>query len=192
VNSILFCAPVYNCPFKRINRSRIFGRGEVPSLIFSAPPRSRVAAHSSIESKSLSGEPVPLLTGTFQPRVALGGPNSFSVSPLPPPKVAQKGALELKSRLAEKLKRIAAQRAELDDLERTTIEDMLREEKDYQNLASANLEQVIISPETIIQSVAATERELNREIDYCPKTSKGQVATEDLHYECAVVSRLLG
>lgn len=71
----------------------------------------------------------------------------------------------LESRLAETLKRIAAQRLELDRLEQTAMEDMLREDKEYQSFAGTNLEQTIISPETIVQSVATTENETGSEAD---------------------------
>ena len=65
----------------------------------------------------------------------------------------------LESRLAAKLKDIAAQRAELEHLERLAVEDMLKEDKDYQGFAGANLSQAIMSPETVVQSEAATENE---------------------------------
>ncbi|KAK5019734.1 hypothetical protein BJ546DRAFT_1057918 [Cryomyces antarcticus] len=71
----------------------------------------------------------------------------------------------LESRLAETVKKIAAQRAQLEQLERTAMEDMLREDKEYQTFAGANLEQTIISPETVVQSVATTENETFSEAD---------------------------
>ncbi|KAK5011505.1 hypothetical protein LTR28_001222 [Elasticomyces elasticus] len=71
----------------------------------------------------------------------------------------------LESRLAEKLRKIAAQRAELNHLEHAAVEDMLKEDREYQTLAGANLEQAIISPETIVQSVATTENETSSEAD---------------------------
>lgn len=39
------------------------------------------------------------------------------------------------------------------------MEDMLREDQEYQTLAGANLDQAIIPPETIVQSLAATKNE---------------------------------
>lgn len=71
----------------------------------------------------------------------------------------------LESTLAETLKKIAAQRAELERLERIAVEDMVREDKEYQNLVSSNLQEVITSPETVIQSVATTDTETVSEAD---------------------------
>lgn len=71
----------------------------------------------------------------------------------------------LESSLAAKLKEIAAQRAELEQLERVAVEDMLKEDKDYQAFAGASLSQAIMSPETMLQSEAATENETDSEVD---------------------------
>jgi len=74
-----------------------------------------------------------------------------------------KNLLELT--LAETLKKIAVQRAELEQLEHIAVEDMLREDKEYQNVVSANLHQAIMSPETIVQSRATTDNETISEAD---------------------------
>jgi hypothetical protein len=42
---------------------------------------------------------------------------------------------------------------------------MLREDKEYQTLASANLEQAISAPETIQYSASTSERETSSEAD---------------------------
>ena len=65
----------------------------------------------------------------------------------------------LESRLAETLKRTAAQKAELERIEHMAVEDMLREDREYQFLASINLEQAITSPETVVRSLATTDNE---------------------------------
>lgn len=66
-----------------------------------------------------------------------------------------KDLLEL--RLREKRKEIAARRVELDCIERTALETMLREDKEYQALAGANLEQAIEAPETVVHSISISE-----------------------------------
>ena len=47
-------------------------------------------------------------------------------------------------------------------LRHTAVEDMLKDDQEYQSVVSANLEQAIISPETITQSlVAGSEADLD-------------------------------
>lgn len=58
----------------------------------------------------------------------------------------------LESILKEKLREIDARRRELDSLECEAVEDMLKEDKEYQSLASANLKQSISAPKTIQHS----------------------------------------
>lgn len=79
----------------------------------------------------------------------------------------------LESALAETFKKAAAQRAELEQLERIAVEDMLREDKEYQIVVGANLQQAIISPETIVQSVATTDDETASEVDVDADSSDG-------------------
>jgi hypothetical protein len=71
----------------------------------------------------------------------------------------------LESRLADTLEKIAVQRAELERLESLAVEDMLREDLEYQAFAGTNLEQTITSPETLVQSQAATDKETGSETD---------------------------
>ena len=72
----------------------------------------------------------------------------------------------LESRLADSLKKIAAKRAELDQLERTAMEDMLKEDKEYQQMAGNNLEDSIAASETVVQpSPAASENNTGSESD---------------------------
>jgi hypothetical protein len=71
----------------------------------------------------------------------------------------------LESKLKLKLQRIADQRAELDRLEHLAVEEMIREDKDYQTLAGANLDEAIQSSDTIIQSAGPTEVESESESD---------------------------
>ena len=58
----------------------------------------------------------------------------------------------LESKLNSKLRKIASRRAELDRLERMAIEEMQREDKEYQALAGTSLDQAIQSPDTVVQS----------------------------------------
>jgi len=57
------------------------------------------------------------------------------------------------------LQEIDARSRELDSLECKAVEDMLREDKKYQTLASANLEQAISAPDTIQHSASTSEHE---------------------------------
>lgn len=63
----------------------------------------------------------------------------------------------LETQFIEKRKEIAARRAELDRIEHAAYETMLEEDKQYQNFAGANLEDVIDIPETTLHSAAASE-----------------------------------
>ena len=69
----------------------------------------------------------------------------------------------LESKLAAKLKEIAARRAELEQLESVAVEDMLKKDKDYQVFAGANLSRAITSPEAVVQSAVETENETGSE-----------------------------
>lgn len=71
----------------------------------------------------------------------------------------------LESRLTEKLREIADARAALDRIEQTAVEDMLNEDKEYQNFAGMNLEQAINAPETVLHSPVASEQETSSEAD---------------------------
>jgi hypothetical protein len=74
-----------------------------------------------------------------------------------------KDVLELK--LADTLKRLAAQRSALDRAEAAAVEDMLREDQQYQGLAGINLERSILAPESEVESGAVTEHEAGSEVD---------------------------
>jgi len=71
----------------------------------------------------------------------------------------------LEAKVSEKLKKISAQRAELDQLERDVLQEMLQEDKDYQAFAGWNLQQAISAPNTMVQSVARTENNLGSDAD---------------------------
>ena len=63
----------------------------------------------------------------------------------------------LESRLSSKLKRISDQRIELDRLEHSIVDEMLKADKEYHLLAGSNLDEAIQSYDTAIQSTAPTE-----------------------------------
>ncbi|RDL30367.1 Uncharacterized protein BP5553_10245 [Venustampulla echinocandica] len=71
----------------------------------------------------------------------------------------------LESRLTEKLQDIDTRRRELDSLERKAVEEILREDKEYQTLASMNLEQAINIPENAQDSTSTPEHETSSEAD---------------------------
>lgn len=71
----------------------------------------------------------------------------------------------LESILKEKLQEIDAQRRELDRLECKAVEDMLREDKEYQTLASANFEQAIAALERIQHSASTSEHDTSSEAE---------------------------
>jgi len=80
----------------------------------------------------------------------------------------------LESKLAAKLKEIAARRAELEQLESVAVEDMLKKDKDYQVFAGANLSRAITSPEAVVQSAVETENETGSEADTDALSFDGQ------------------
>jgi hypothetical protein len=53
----------------------------------------------------------------------------------------------------------------LDKLEELAVQEMLLEDKEYQNLAGANLDQAINAPDAVIHSEAPTEMEARSEAD---------------------------
>ena len=67
----------------------------------------------------------------------------------------------LESNLDSKLKTIERQRAELDRLQEMAVEDMLKENKEYQRLAGRNLQQAVECVETLQQSQAPAEMDTN-------------------------------
>lgn len=71
----------------------------------------------------------------------------------------------LESELKRKLQDIDAQRRELDRLECKLVEDMLREDKEYQTLASANLEQAIAAATTSQQTASTSEHDTSSEAE---------------------------
>ena len=71
----------------------------------------------------------------------------------------------LESLLKKKLQDIDAQRRELDRLERKLVEDMLGEDKEYQTLASANLEQAIAAAMTCQQTASTSEHDTSSEAE---------------------------
>ncbi|KAH7393723.1 hypothetical protein BKA64DRAFT_626071 [Cadophora sp. MPI-SDFR-AT-0126] len=71
----------------------------------------------------------------------------------------------LESMLKKKLQEIDAQRRELDRVECQLVEDMLREDKEYQTLASANLEQAVAAATTIQQKASTSEHDTSSETE---------------------------
>ncbi|KAI1742121.1 hypothetical protein F4680DRAFT_40887 [Xylaria scruposa] len=71
----------------------------------------------------------------------------------------------LSSKLKETLKRIAAQRAELDRIEEMAISDMMREDGEYQAFAGRNLEEATISSQAPTIVTAVKEDETGSNID---------------------------
>jgi hypothetical protein len=71
----------------------------------------------------------------------------------------------LESILKDKLQEIDARRHELDNLKHKAVEDMLKEDKEYQTLASANLEQAIGARETIQLSASTSEHNTGSETE---------------------------
>lgn len=71
----------------------------------------------------------------------------------------------LESQLAAKMKKIAAQRAQLDRLERAAINDMLKEDQEYRQFAGVSLDQAISSPNTVLPSAAVTEHDFESDAD---------------------------
>ncbi|KAK5215328.1 hypothetical protein LTR72_011610 [Exophiala xenobiotica] len=65
----------------------------------------------------------------------------------------------LESRLNSKLKQISDQRIELDRLEQSIVDEMLKADKEYHLLAGSNLDEAIQSYDTAIHSTAPTETE---------------------------------
>ena len=85
----------------------------------------------------------------------------------------------LESKLAEKMKKIAAQRAELAILERNAINDMLKEDMEYQTFAGGNLVQAILSPDTIQQSTTGTEHEAISDADFDAESDEHEIGQID-------------
>ena len=54
------------------------------------------------------------------------------------------------SKLGDTLKKLAGRRAAIDRAEIAAVEDMIKQDKQYQELAGANLDQVIPAPETVV------------------------------------------
>jgi hypothetical protein len=71
----------------------------------------------------------------------------------------------LSSKLAETLKRIATQRAELDRLAEMAITEMVTENSEYQGFAGTNLEQAIASAEAAAVTAVAIEKEISSDMD---------------------------
>lgn len=71
----------------------------------------------------------------------------------------------LGSKLDETLKRIAAQREELDRVEQSAITEMVKEDGEYQVLAGSNLEQAIASSEAMALTAAVTGNETSSDMD---------------------------
>jgi hypothetical protein len=68
-------------------------------------------------------------------------------------------------KLEEALKRIAAQRADLDCLEEAAINEMVKEDGEYQAFTDTNLEHAIVSSEETALNAVATENETGSDMD---------------------------
>lgn len=66
----------------------------------------------------------------------------------------------LESKLADRLKDVASRRAELDRLEREAVEEMIKEDKDYQDTAGANLKEAIAIPGESILNGLSSENDI--------------------------------
>ena len=71
----------------------------------------------------------------------------------------------LESKLTSKSQKFADERADLDRLEQLAVEEMLREDREYQILAGTNLDDAIQSLDTMVPSAAPTEVESRSESD---------------------------
>lgn len=71
----------------------------------------------------------------------------------------------LKSKLADQLKDIAYCRTELNRLEREAIEKMLKKNKDYQDLAEANLQKAMNVSKDLKQKEKTCENEIGSNAD---------------------------
>lgn len=80
----------------------------------------------------------------------------------------------LESKLNSKLKQISDQRIELDRLERSIVDEMLKADKEYHILAGSNLDEFIQSCETAIHSTAPTETESRSESDFEDEPQPGE------------------
>ncbi|KAK0871015.1 hypothetical protein LTR12_018030, partial [Friedmanniomyces endolithicus] len=70
-----------------------------------------------------------------------------------------------KSRLAETLKELAAQKAEVEHLKWVAVEDILREDKGYETLAGTYPEEANVLLETELKSAAAIQSETGSDAD---------------------------
>jgi hypothetical protein len=71
----------------------------------------------------------------------------------------------LSSKLEETLKSIAAQRMELDRLEKSAISETMKEDGEYQQFAGINLVQAMASEEATTLSATATEKGINSDLE---------------------------
>lgn len=83
----------------------------------------------------------------------------------------------LETRHKQKLKSIAAKRAELDRLERAAIDEMQKNNEEYQAIVGSNLEMAILPPTTVLHSAIASESE-----DF-PATSESECWGADVDSE---------
>ncbi|KEF57251.1 uncharacterized protein A1O9_05168 [Exophiala aquamarina CBS 119918] len=72
----------------------------------------------------------------------------------------------LESRLNSKLKKISDQRIEIDQLEQSVVDEMLKADKEYQLLAGSNLDEAIQAYDTAMQSPAPTDTVSRPESDF--------------------------
>lgn len=88
----------------------------------------------------------------------------------------------LESTLAETLQKFDAKRAELESLERAAVEDMLKEDKEYQSITSANLEQAVTSvtekPMASVTSGRETDSEVDLDLEYVGEHRVHQMASD--------------
>ncbi|OAP55055.1 hypothetical protein AYL99_10755 [Fonsecaea erecta] len=98
----------------------------------------------------------------------------------------------LESNVTSKLRDIATQRAELDRLEEEAVQDMLREDKEYQRLAGMSLNQAMETPDTVLHSQAPTELDTKSDCD--PDTDLERISSneQDTDYRGGSSSKAAG
>jgi hypothetical protein len=84
----------------------------------------------------------------------------------------------LNTKLEEVLKSIAAQKAELERLKEVAIAEMEKEDRDYQVVAGANLEQTIECSDVAKLIAAAIEDEINSDVDDSDDSDNSEDYTE--------------
>lgn len=91
----------------------------------------------------------------------------------------------LAARFEVTIANIAAQRVELDRLEKAAEVEIIKNDGEYQSIAGSSLEQAIVSPEIIVPSLATTEAETDIEFEETTSNHEQQltdVSGEGMRY----------